>query len=597
MPASGQAPVTIAPDGNGFVVTTPIYTARVLEDGNLHSLVVKGVEMLDDKVGDSAGAYLSVNGPVKFAKVEMVDPTTLKATTQDAEITYKLAPDYIALEVLQSLKPSAPLFVILSKAFERANNMSGPGSVKGIATGWWGTVRFITGVGPVLHVDGLSNTWGPWPDAADGRQVCQADALQGQPRSLVLVVGEGAWPEDLVSLHMSCSRPDFLFFRGEQPSVAVEVVNDGALFEVMLTCTLAALDGKALSAQAVPVTVQPNASAKASFELAKANQPGFYDVTADFRQGKFLVRRETITVGFAPDELRPPLYRQPDFHDFWKATLDEARAMPLDPQLTTVPERSDEQVTVYKLNLAGLNASRWYAWYCVPNAPGRHPAVLVLPAYGDGPVGAPVAWARRGAAALALQGREHDVDLPQYEGKPYMLEGIDARETYVYRRIYAACVRCVDFLCDRPEVDPEKIAVTGASQGGGLALATAALDPRVKLCMPDVPFLSDYPETIWRAGYPYKEIADYLAANPDQGERLLGVLSYFDAMNLAPDINCPVLMSVGLRDRTCPPQTVYAVLNQIPSRKEMRVYPFMGHAEPPEQQPIKEQRLTELAGG
>ncbi|MFQ6098892.1 MAG: acetylxylan esterase, partial [Armatimonadota bacterium] len=295
-------------------------------------------------------------------------------------------------------------------------------------------------------------------------------------------------------------------------------------------------------------------------------------------------------------ELRPPLDRQPDFEEFWARTLSEARAVAMDARVTPAPDRSNEQVQTYKVNFAGLGGSRWYGWYCVPKGAGTYPAVVVFPGYGDRALAPPVGWARRGYAGLVIQVREHDVDLPEYEGKRYMVEGVESKEAYVFRRIYAACVRCVDFLCGRAEVAHDKIAVTGASQGGGLSLVTAALDPRVKLCMADVPFLSNYPAAVPVAGYPYREIRDYIEKHPDRREEVFEVLSYFDAMNFAPDIKCPVLMSVGLRDRTCPPAAVYGVFNHIASRKGIHVYPRLGHAVAPEQWPIKYRWMAELSG-
>ena len=47
-------------------------------------------------------------------------------------------------------------------------------------------------------------------------------------------------------------------------------------------------------------------------------------------------------------------------------------------------------------------------------------------------------------------------------------------------------------MASRPEVDTTRIVVTGGSQGGGLSLATAALDRRISLCAPDIPFMLDY---------------------------------------------------------------------------------------------------------
>ena len=57
----------------------------------------------------------------------------------------------------------------------------------------------------------------------------------------------------------------------------------------------------------------------------------------------------------------------------------------------------------------------------------------------------------------------------------------------------------------------------------------------------------------------------------------LETLSYFDAMNLAPWIQCPVFMGVGLQDGICPPATNFAPYNYAKGPKQVRVYPQAKH--------------------
>jgi cephalosporin-C deacetylase len=72
-------------------------------------------------------------------------------------------------------------------------------------------------------------------------------------------------------------------------------------------------------------------------------------------------------------------------------------------------------------------------------------------------------------------------------------------------------------------------------------------------------------------------IAEYLKTFPDRIEELSRVLSYFDNINHASNITCPVLVSCGLKDPVCPPSCVYAAYNKITAPKEMVAYPFGEH--------------------
>jgi cephalosporin-C deacetylase len=78
---------------------------------------------------------------------------------------------------------------------------------------------------------------------------------------------------------------------------------------------------------------------------------------------------------------------------------------------------------------------------------------------------------------------------------------------------------------------------------------------------------------------PYREFVDYFKRRPEHVAAAFRTLSYFDAMNLAPDVRCPVLCSVGLLDTICPPSTVYAAFNHLGGPREMRIYPFNGHGD------------------
>jgi len=66
--------------------------------------------------------------------------------------------------------------------------------------------------------------------------------------------------------------------------------------------------------------------------------------------------------------------------------------------------------------------------------------------------------------------------------------------------------------------------------------------------------------------------------HPEHLERVLATLSYFDAVNCADRIRCPILVSAGLKDMVCWPETIYAAYNGIASEQKTIVsFPFAGH--------------------
>ena len=44
---------------------------------------------------------------------------------------------------------------------------------------------------------------------------------------------------------------------------------------------------------------------------------------------------------------------------------------------------------------------------------------------------------------------------------------------------------------------------------------------------------------------------------------------YYDVANFVPRIKCPVLVAIGLLDESCPPDGIYAGLNQLTSQKNI----------------------------
>ena len=78
--------------------------------------------------------------------------------------------------------------------------------------------------------------------------------------------------------------------------------------------------------------------------------------------------------------------------------------------------------------------------------------------------------------------------------------------------------------------------------------------------------------------YAYQEINDYLRLYPDREPAVRRTLDYFDGINFAPKIRCPIIVNIGLEDDICAPETGYAVFRAIGSAdKRLYTYEGCGH--------------------
>ena len=69
----------------------------------------------------------------------------------------------------------------------------------------------------------------------------------------------------------------------------------------------------------------------------------------------------------------------------------------------------------------------------------------------------------------------------------------------------------------------------------------------------------------------------YVAAHPEARQAILDSLAYFDPLHLAPSIQCPTLVNVGMCDEVCPASTILPVFERITAPKALHVYPDLTH--------------------
>lgn len=278
--------------------------------------------------------------------------------------------------------------------------------------------------------------------------------------------------------------------------------------------------------------------------------------------------------------------------DWWAKRLDQARAQ-VQPAILT-PHEPDvyHPFQVFDVEFSGAGGDPVKAWYIRPAGKENPPAVVKFIGYGGGR-GVPsehillpaLGYAvfvmdSRGQGGRWTSGATGDGAVGP-ENSLVMTRGITTPEDYYYTRLFTDAVLAVDVALELAGANGT-VAVSGASQGGGLAIAAASLHPEgVSVCHADVPFLCDIQRAITLAPHaPYTEIPDFLAENVALIDTALDTLRYVDCALLARRITAPTLVSVGLMDDICPPSTVFAAYNEITADKDIIVYPYSGHSVP-----------------
>lgn len=347
--------------------------------------------------------------------------------------------------------------------------------------------------------------------------------------------------------------------------------------------------------------------------------PGFYDLKTELdtvvvndEKDALLARpvRGVCTFGWKVSAMPIAETRPADFSKFWDDARARLATIPLDAKEGPMTVFSPQQIADYnvtkaclppdydpsgrcvenvesgKVDFAGPDGGRVFGWLAKPPGEGKFPAMLVLPGAGFAARPRPLEHARHGYLALDIQIHGQEVDLQDYPILPgyYSEPCFTPASAYYYFNVHLRCLQALHYLGSRPDVDASRIVVVGGSQGGRLAVVVAGLDSRVRAIVSCIANSPNHPHLRWVSrcnGNAEEKISpgdgmDVAGAPPVINDVESRAFAYYDPMNFAGDIRCPVLMNAGLTDPVSPPSSVWAVFNKL-GRVDKTIVAIDGH--------------------
>jgi len=193
--------------------------------------------------------------------------------------------------------------------------------------------------------------------------------------------------------------------------------------------------------------------------------------------------------------------RPEDFDAYWSRSLVEMRSMNEDLEIVPAPFKTNF-ADCFDLFFTGVRGAGLHAKLVRPKRlPARAPAVVRFHGYtgssGDWVGHLPLAAAGFVVAALDCRGQGGlSEDVGGVKGNTHhghIIRGLyEGADKLLFRDIFLDAAQLAGIVMAMPEVDAKRVGAEGSSQGGGLTLACAALEPRIRRAATTFPFLCDY---------------------------------------------------------------------------------------------------------
>lgn len=279
-----------------------------------------------------------------------------------------------------------------------------------------------------------------------------------------------------------------------------------------------------------------------------------------------------------------------DFDAFWNHQIERAKNHPLVYTRTPVLFKN-KHIECFDLTFKAFDQATIYAKYMRPAHPKKVPVMLTFHMYG----GASRSWhhlaryCALGYGVLAMdcrgQGGKSE-DIGSVKG-PTVCDHIlaeieDEIANMYYTKVYTDALLLSYIATKLDGLDADNMITSGNCQGGAIALALAALNPKVRKCSAQYPILADF-QRVWDMDLDcdlYEGLRYHFRWFDPMHARVdafFNKLAYIDVVNFAHRIHCPLLIGTGLLDTKSPPSTQYAIINNARCPKKHIIFAKYGH--------------------
>lgn len=285
-------------------------------------------------------------------------------------------------------------------------------------------------------------------------------------------------------------------------------------------------------------------------------------------------------------------HKPEDFDAYWDTALAELEALPLNYTLTELD--FDSQVArAYDLWFTSPDGARIHAQLLTPRETQGKSCKGLLQFHGyhgdSGDWVDKIGAVAEGFVVAALDARGQgglSEDNTRTTGgvmKGLIVRGLsEGPDNLYFKRVFLDCAHLAKIIMSLDYVDETRVFAQGASQGGALTVACAALVPQIKKIIATYPFLCDYRKAydLGAQTSAFEEIPYWFQFRDPlhlHEKEVFDTLAYIDLQHLAPRIQAEVVWVMGLKDEIVPPETQLSAYLNITSPKQLITLPEYGH--------------------